>query len=239
MPAIVRHAIVLLIADDRDGVLETASALAAMGCIAHRVTPGSRLDHARRYEAAVLLSRPHTPWCIDALATLRSTSLACASLVLLEAGGAAAVAEVLGSGAVDCLIGPVSEPELTESIGTVIESTRRWRYRLLAASRDQVAADDRGLAAARVFEPAGVRADDIEIKDVKVEELVRRVSEQSGLTRREREVLYWLLVGHRYVDIAAVLGVAPRTAKFHAANLLDKLELDSRYDLSRLLAEDL
>src|SRR5690606_30930431 len=95
---------------------------------------------------------------------------------------------------------------------------------------------ERVTVAAAAPAPAPAPADNPE--HAKIEAVVDRVSGDRGLTRRERQVLYWLLLGHRYVDIASVLGVAPRTAKFHAANLLQKLELDSRYDLARLLAEE-
>ncbi len=250
MPAIVRHSIVLLITDDRDRVGETASALAAMGCIAHAAEPRTPLDAAHHYDAAVLVTRKSATWCADTLRCLCSTEFACASLVLLEAGGAEAVAESLRHGAVDCLVGPVSEPELIESVVGVIASTRMWRARFSRARLRVGAKPSRAIveprsALARVFEPVervAVERDQPSAfeghDDAKIEEVVARVSEANGLTRRERQVLYWLLLGHRYVDIASVLGVAPRTAKFHAANLLGKLNLDSRYDLSRLLAEE-
>jgi DNA-binding NarL/FixJ family response regulator len=249
MPMFLRHAIVLLITDDRDCGVETELALSAVGCIAHRAEPDMLLDDGFRYDAAVLITRRNTSWCATLLGNLRSLELACASLVVLDVGGPEAVAEALRRGAVDCLVQPVSEPELVESVATVIEATRRWRARfsrarLSASAEPRVVASMPPAAKALVFEPieqvaptapADARVDD----DAKIGAVVERVSQQSGLTPREREVLYWLLLGHRYVDIASVLGVAPRTAKFHAANLLHKLELDSRYDLSRLLAEEL
>lgn len=249
MPTILRHSIVLLISDDRDCGVEAEVALAALGCIAHRAGPGAALD-GQRYDAAVLITRQNTNRYAALLGDLRSVESACASLVVLETGGPDAVADALRRGAVDCLVRPVSEPELVESLAAVIEATRRWRARfsrarLTAGASRRGVAIDRGTAAAQVFEAEPVEQvamttnanDDDE--HAKIEGVVERVGEQNGLTPREREVLYWLLLGHRYVDIATVLGVAPRTAKFHAANLLQKLELDSRYDLSRLLVEEL
>jgi DNA-binding NarL/FixJ family response regulator len=249
MTAIVRHAIVLLFTDDQDRGTETAAALAAMGCIAHRLEPDARLCDVQRHDAAVLIARRTSNWCPVLLGKLRSIEFACATLVLLDVGGPEAVEEVLRRGAVDCLVGPVTDPELLESIRGVIEATRRWRARFARARLLEASLEDRGIskrssAAARVFEPVeqptpsvttSIELDD----DAKVEAVVERLGEQSGLTARERQVLFWLLLGHRYVDIATVLGVAPRTAKFHAANLLTKLDLDSRYDLSRLLAQEL
>ena len=43
------------------------------------------------------------------------------------------------------------------------------------------------------------------------------------LSRREREVLYWLKEGKSSWDIAMVLGVRERTVYFHVANLMSKL----------------
>lgn len=70
-----------------------------------------------------------------------------------------------------------------------------------------------------------------------IDMVVSRLADQGQLTARESEVLYWLLQGHRYDDIATVLGVTSRTAKFHAANLLRKLDLDSRHDLTRIVTQ--
>ena len=60
----------------------------------------------------------------------------------------------------------------------------------------------------------------------RVAAIVERLAASAGLTPREAEVLHWLLHGHRYDDIATVLDITPRTTKFHASNLLRKLELD-------------
>lgn len=249
MPTILRHAIVLLITDDRDCGAETEVALSTLGCIAHRAEPDTLLDDGFRYDAAVLIAPPNSSWCATLLGDLRSLEFACASLVVLDVGGPEAVADTLRRGAVDCLVQPVSEPELVESLAAVIEATRRWRARfsrarLTASVEPRVVARVPEVATARVFEPSEqvtstVAANVCEDDDAKIGAVVERVGQQSGLTPREREVLYWLLLGHRYVDIATVLGVVPRTAKFHAANLLHKLDLDSRYDLSRLLAGEL
>lgn len=65
----------------------------------------------------------------------------------------------------------------------------------------------------------------------RIEDLAR----QSGLSARERSVLELLLLGRSPDEIAKVLGIAPRTAKFHQTNLLAKLGADSRHDLLRLL----
>ncbi len=52
------------------------------------------------------------------------------------------------------------------------------------------------------------------------------------LTGREREVLELLARGARNRDIAAQLVISERTAEWHVANVLSKLELDSRAQLA-------
>lgn len=61
------------------------------------------------------------------------------------------------------------------------------------------------------------------------------VAESSGLSERERQVLTLLLRGRGVEDLATVLDIAPRTVKFHQANVLQKLGADSRLDLLRVV----
>lgn len=68
-----------------------------------------------------------------------------------------------------------------------------------------------------------------------VDAKVTRVAESSGLSERERQVLRLLLRGRGVEDIATMLEIAPRTVKFHQANVLQKLGADSRLDLLRVV----
>lgn len=71
-----------------------------------------------------------------------------------------------------------------------------------------------------------------------IESLVRRrvdeLAEEMHLSSREREVLDLLLIGRSNEEIGTVLNISTRTAKFHLANLLQKLGVDSRNELMRL-----
>jgi DNA-binding CsgD family transcriptional regulator len=62
-----------------------------------------------------------------------------------------------------------------------------------------------------------------------------RTAFDRGLSERERQVLTLLLRGRGVEDIATMLDIAPRTVKFHQANVLQKLGADSRLDLLRVL----
>jgi len=49
-----------------------------------------------------------------------------------------------------------------------------------------------------------------------------------GLTRRECEVLRWLMDGKRNSEIAIILGMKPYTAKTHVERILEKLGVENR-----------
>ncbi|MCC6900721.1 MAG: hypothetical protein IT377_17200 [Polyangiaceae bacterium] len=64
---------------------------------------------------------------------------------------------------------------------------------------------------------------------------IDRRSQRAELSTRERAVLDFLLLGRTSADISDALGITERTARFHVANVLRKLEVESRTDLFRLL----
>lgn len=68
-----------------------------------------------------------------------------------------------------------------------------------------------------------------------VETKVKLLAARSDLSAREQDVLLWLLRGRTPQDVATLLGIAPRTVKFHQANVLRKLGAESRADLLRLI----
>jgi PAS domain S-box-containing protein len=68
-----------------------------------------------------------------------------------------------------------------------------------------------------------------------VETKVKLLARRADLSVREQDVLLWLLRGRTPQDVATLLGIAPRTVKFHQANVLRKLGAESRIDLLRLI----
>ncbi len=56
-----------------------------------------------------------------------------------------------------------------------------------------------------------------------------------GLSDREQEVLRHLVFGCTVEEIAQLLGISPRTVRFHQSNMLEKLGADSRLDLMRII----
>jgi DNA-binding NarL/FixJ family response regulator len=58
-----------------------------------------------------------------------------------------------------------------------------------------------------------------------------------SLTRRERDVLDLIAAGQSNKEIAASLGIAERTAKFHVTSILNKLGADNRARAVAIAAE--
>ncbi len=56
----------------------------------------------------------------------------------------------------------------------------------------------------------------------------------AGLTRRERDVMDYVVAGHANKEIAARLGIAQRTVETHRANVMKKMGAASLSDLVRL-----
>jgi DNA-binding CsgD family transcriptional regulator len=55
----------------------------------------------------------------------------------------------------------------------------------------------------------------------------------NNLSEREREVLVLLAQGKTYQQIAEILFISPKTVDFHRSNLMRKLGLSSRADLTK------
>jgi DNA-binding CsgD family transcriptional regulator len=68
-----------------------------------------------------------------------------------------------------------------------------------------------------------------------LDERVEHLASSGRLSPREREVLQLMLLGRSRSDIALVLGVTERTAKYHVENVLRKLDAESRVDLLRIV----
>jgi len=64
---------------------------------------------------------------------------------------------------------------------------------------------------------------------------LQAVAARALLSDREREVLAELIEGRSLEEIAVTLRISERTVRFHQANVLDKLGVDTRLELFRLL----
>lgn len=68
-------------------------------------------------------------------------------------------------------------------------------------------------------------------------ERIQSDAELDELTPREREVLQLIARGYRYKEIAARLHLSVKTVESHVSNVLRKLQLSSRHELTRWAAE--
>lgn len=57
----------------------------------------------------------------------------------------------------------------------------------------------------------------------------------TGLSRREREVAGWIREGKTNAEIAAILGISPRTVQKHIENIFGKLGVESRVAIATLV----
>jgi DNA-binding CsgD family transcriptional regulator len=73
-----------------------------------------------------------------------------------------------------------------------------------------------------------------------IHEKLRRIVSGARLSEKERSVVELLFLGRQTREIGAALGISGRTVKFHVTNLLEKIDADSRLDITRklLLTED-
>jgi DNA-binding CsgD family transcriptional regulator len=74
-----------------------------------------------------------------------------------------------------------------------------------------------------------------------IHEKLRRIVASARLSEKERSVVELLFLGRQTREIGAALGISGRTVKFHVTNLLEKIDADSRLDITRklLLTEDM
>jgi DNA-binding NarL/FixJ family response regulator len=129
-------------------------------------------------------------------------------LALSVSDAAEDVIAVVRAGARGYVTKTISEADLAEAISRVAEGDAVFSPRLAGFVLDAFNSD----------EP---------IRDAELDEL----------TAREREVLRLIARGYRYKEIAANLHLSVKTVETHVSNVLRKLQLSSRHELTRWAAE--
>jgi DNA-binding NarL/FixJ family response regulator len=129
-------------------------------------------------------------------------------LALSVSDAAEDVIAVVRAGARGYVTKTISGDDLTEAISRVAEGDAVFSPRLAGFVLDAFNSD----------EP---------IRDAELDEL----------TGREREVLRLIARGYRYKEIAANLNLSVKTVETHVSNVLRKLQLSSRHELSRWAAD--
>ena len=150
-------------------------------------------------------------------------------------GGGLAVLEAIGSDLPDTRFLALSVSDAAEDVIAVIRAGARG-YVTKTISADDLADAVRRVADGDVvFSPrlAGFVLD--AFRDTPVTPSVD--DELDQLTPREREVMRLLARGYAYKEIAAELFISIKTVETHASNVLRKLQLSSRHQLTRWAAD--
>lgn len=172
----------------------------------------------------------------DALAGIRATR---PDVVLLDVhmpdGGGAAVLAALADELPDTRFLALSVSDAAEDVIGVIRAGAKG-YVTKTVSADELTDAVRRVASGDVvFSPrlAGFVLD--AFRDSPVLPSIDPQLDQ--LTPREKEVLRLLARGYAYKEIAGQLFISIKTVETHASNVLRKLQLSSRHQLSRWAAE--
>ena len=172
----------------------------------------------------------------EAIAVIRDTV---PDVVLLDVhmpdGGGLAVLEAVGTAMPQTRFLALSVSDAAEDVIALIRAGARG-YVTKTISADDLADAIRRVAEGDVvFSPrlAGFVLD--AFRDAPVAPSVDPDFDQ--LTPREREVLRLLARGYAYKEIAAELFISVKTVETHASNVLRKLQLSSRHQLTRWAAD--
>jgi DNA-binding NarL/FixJ family response regulator len=150
-------------------------------------------------------------------------------------GGGLAVLEAIGSSMPDTRFLALSVSDAAEDVIAVIRAGARGYVTKTISADDLADAITRVAEGDVVFSPrlAGFVLD--AFRDAPVTPSVD--AEYDQLTPREREVMRLLARGYAYKEIAAELFISIKTVETHASNVLRKLQLSSRHQLTRWAAD--
>jgi DNA-binding NarL/FixJ family response regulator len=172
----------------------------------------------------------------EAIERIRATT---PDVVLLDVhmpdGGGLAVLEGIATSMPNTRFLALSVSDAAEDVITLIRAGARGYVTKTISADDLADAINRVAEGDVVFSPrlAGFVLD--AFRDAPVAPTVDPDFDQ--LTPREREVLRLLARGYAYKEIAAELFISIKTVETHASNVLRKLQLSSRHQLTRWAAD--
>jgi len=128
----------------------------------------------------------------------------------------------------------LSVSDAAEDVIGVIRAGARGYVTKTISGEELAEAIDRVAEGDAVFSP---RLAGFVLDAFRAGERVHGDAELEELTPREREVLQLIARGYRYKEIAARLHLSVKTVESHVSNVLRKLQLSSRHELTRWAAE--
>jgi len=171
----------------------------------------------------------------DAIGAIRSTH---PDVVLLDVhmpgGGGRAVIDAIRAELPDVRFLALSVSDAAEDVIGVIRAGARGYV------TKSIAPEDLELAVRRVHDGDAVFSPRLAgfVLDTFATELPPPVDpELDQLSPREREVLRFIARGYAYKEVAHELGISVKTVESHVSAVLRKLQLSSRYELSRWAAD--
>ncbi len=170
----------------------------------------------------------------DAPTAVEVIAAAVPDVVLLDVhlpggGGAAVIAGVKAAG-VDSRFLALSVSDAADDVIAVIRAGARGYVTKAISGDDLVEAIERVAAGDAVFSP---RLAGFVLDAFSAAETTELDSELAQLTAHEQEVLRLLARGYTYKEIARRLEISVKTVETHASNILRKLQLSSRHELTR------
>ena len=128
----------------------------------------------------------------------------------------------------------LSVSDAAEDVISVIRAGARGYVTKTISAQDLAAAVERVASGDAVFSP---RLAGFVLDAFRAGERVGGDAELDELTPREREVLQLIARGYMYKEIAARLHLSVKTVESHVSNVLRKLQLSSRHELTRWATE--
>jgi DNA-binding NarL/FixJ family response regulator len=124
----------------------------------------------------------------------------------------------------------LSVSDAAEDVIAVIRAGARGYVTKSISAGELAAAIERVRSGDAVFSP---RLAGFVLDAFRAGERVAGDAELNELTPREREVLQLIARGYMYKEIAARLHLSPKTVESHVSNVLRKLQLSTRHELTR------
>jgi DNA-binding NarL/FixJ family response regulator len=128
----------------------------------------------------------------------------------------------------------LSVSDAAEDVIGVIRAGARGYVTKTISGDELASAIERVRAGDAVFSP---RLAGFVLDAFRAGERVAADAELNELTPREREVLQLIARGYLYKEIAARLGLSPKTIESHVSSVLRKLQLSTRHELTRWATE--
>ncbi len=210
-------AAVLVVEDDPAVAGWIARLLARSGCeceVHDTVGRGLAAVGNRAFDVAVLDVQLPDGRGFQVLGALRRHAQPCGVVMMTGDARHNTVTHAIELGVTEFLPKPFRGNQLVAAMERAYETAAAWRRRLAEAPPT---------------------AGDNDVRLTEAERLAKQLAQRAGLTDREEETLADMLAGRQYSDIAARFQISPNTVKYHARNVLRKLNLKSRNELVRLL----